>query len=287
MNAQSITVGDFQLTSVSGGTLWIDGGNMFGVIPKVMWEKACPPDSKNRILLDTNCLLIRTPDSLGLIDTGYGDKAGESFRARHDLAAESQLPRNLAAMGVSPDDIDWVILTHLHFDHAGGCTGRDADGRLRPTFPTARHVVQKVEWEDATSNKPELAGAYFSNDFLPLAEAGLVELVDEDAEVVPGVSVRRTNGHTRGHQIVMLASGGHTACYLGDLCPLTPHLRTFWSMSYDQFPLTVRTSKPVVLSGIADGGQVAIFGHDPKCRFARIRRDDRGHSEWLLEPIVT
>jgi glyoxylase-like metal-dependent hydrolase (beta-lactamase superfamily II) len=285
MTAQSIALGDFQLTSLSGGTLWIDGGNMFGVVPRLMWEKACAPDEKHRILLDTNCLLVRTPDSLGLIDTGYGDKATPKFRERHDLAAESPLLRSLAAVGVTPNEIDWVILTHLHFDHAGGCTSRDPDGRLSPTFPNARHFVQRIEWEDATSTRPELAGTYYTDDFVPLAEPGLLKLVDESTEILPGISTQRTNGHTRGHQIVILKSHGQTAWYLGDLCPMVPHLRTFWSMSYDQFPLTVRVSKPAVLREIAEGQHLAVFAHDPQCRFARIRRDSR--VEWIAEPIIS
>jgi len=285
MNASAIGLGEFQLAVLSGGTLWIDGGNMFGVVPRVMWEKACPPDAKNRILLDTNCLLVRTPGSLGLIDTGYGDKAAPRFRERHEMAAGSPLLQSLEAASVRPEEIDWVILTHLHFDHAGGCTRRDSDGRLRPTFPNAKHYVQRVEWDDATSDRPELAGNYFPDDIVPVAEAGLVELIDDETDVVPGVATRRTNGHTRGHQIVTLTSGGETAVYLGDLCPLVPHLRTFWSMSYDQFPLTVRTSKPVLLAEIADRRQIAVFGHDPYCRFARIRRDER--VEWAAEPVVS
>lgn len=285
MNGPSITLGDFQLTSVSGGTLWIDGGNMFGVVPKLMWEKECPPDDRNRILLDTNCLLVRTPDSLGLIDTGYGAKATPRFRERHQLTADFPLLQSLAAVGVTPDQIDWVILTHLHFDHAGGCTRRDADGRLHPTFLNAKHFVQQIEWDDATSNRPELAGAYFPDDFLPLAEAGLLQLVDEVTDIVPGISTRRTNGHTRGHQIVTLTSREQTAWYLGDLCPLVPHLRTFWSMAYDQFPLTVRATKPAVLGQIADGQHLAVFAHDARCRFAHIRRDER--SEWIAEPLVS
>jgi glyoxylase-like metal-dependent hydrolase (beta-lactamase superfamily II) len=286
MSGQSTTVGDFQLTVVSGGTLQIDGGNMFGVVPRLLWEKACRPDEQNRILLDTNCLLVRTPDSLGLIDTGYGGKATPKFQARHQLAAEPPLPRNLAAVGVTPDEIDWVILTHLHFDHAGGCTWRDSAGRIQPTFSRAKHFVQRIEWDDATSNRPELAGAYYPDDFLPLAEAGLVQLVDETVEIAPGVATRRTDGHTRGHQIVTLTSRGQTAWYLGDLCPLVPHLRTFWSMAYDQFPLTVRTTKPAILGEIAEGRHVAVFAHDPQCRFARIRRDDGGSLEWIAEPVT-
>jgi glyoxylase-like metal-dependent hydrolase (beta-lactamase superfamily II) len=285
MSSPSIAVGDFQLTAVSGGTLRIDGGNMFGVVPRLLWERACPPDEQNRILLDTNCLLVRTPDSLGLIDTGYGGKAAPKVQERHHLATEPQLPQNLAAVGVSPDEIDWVVLTHLHFDHAGGCTWRDSTGRLHPTFPRAKHIIQKIEWNDATSNKPELAGAYFPQDFRPLAEAGLTQIVDEASEIVPGVSTRRTNGHTRGHQIVTLTSQGKSAWYLGDLCPLVPHLRTFWSMAYDQFPLTVRTTKPVILKEIADGEHLAVFGHEPQWRFAHIRRDE--HSEWIAESVVS
>ena len=281
--SQSIALGDFQLTSLSGGTLWIDGGNMFGVVPRLMWERASPPDDKNRILLDTNCLLVRTPDSLGLIDTGYGSKAAAKVRERNSLADGFPLLENLTAAAVSPNDVNWVILTHLHFDHAGGCTTRNVDGQLRPTFPHAKHFIQRTEWDDATSSRPELAGSYFPDDFVPLKEAGLLQLVEETMEIVPGVSTRRTNGHTRGHQIVTLTSGGQTGWYLGDLCPLTPHVRTFWSMAYDQFPLTVRATKPAVLAEIADRKHLAMFAHDPQCRFAHIRRDER--AEWLVEPV--
>lgn len=286
MSVQSIDIGDLRLTIVSGGTLRNDGGTMFGVVPRVLWERACPPDEQNRILLDTNCLLVRTPDSVGLIDAGYGGKASPKVQARNDLDAEPQLPRSLAAVGVAPEDIDWMILTHLHFDHAGGCTWRDTAGRLHVTFPRAQHFIQKIEWADATSDRPDLAGAYFPDDFLPLADAGLVQMVDEVAAIVPGVETRRTDGHTRGHQIVTLASQGQTAWYLGDLCPLVPHLRTFWSMAYDQFPLTVRTMKPAILGEIANRQHVAVFAHDPQCRFARIRPDVGGGFEWTAEPIM-
>lgn len=286
MNGQSVAVGDFQLTIVSGGTLRNDGGTMFGVVPRVLWERVCPSDEWNRVLLDTNCLLVRTPDSVGLIDAGYGGKASPKVQARNDLAAEPQLPRSLAAVGVAPDEIDWVILTHLHFDHVGGCTWRDSNGQLHPTFHRAKHFVQRIEWDDATSDRPDLAGSYFSDDFVPLAEAGLVQFVDDVAEIVSGVTTRRTDGHTRGHQLVTLASRDQTAWYLGDLCPLVPHLRTFWSMAYDQFPLTVRTTKPAILGEIADQQQLVVFSHDPQCRFARIRRDNGG-SEWTAESIVS
>ena len=141
----SVSIGDMRLTFVSGGRLRIDGGNMFGVVPRVLWERESPPDDQHRIRLDTNCVLVQTADSLGMIDTGYGGNRTTKFRERYALENDAPLERNLAAVGVAPDEIDWVVLTHLHFDHAGGVTHRDADGRLRPVFPRARHVVQRTE----------------------------------------------------------------------------------------------------------------------------------------------
>ena len=175
-----LSIGDLQLTIVSGGRLRIDGGNMFGVIPRVLWERKTPPDDQHRILLDTNCVLVRSPNSLGLIDVGYGGKSPTKLRLRHALEEGSPLVQNFAAIGVAPDEIDWVILTHLHFDHAGGATHRDENGRLSPVFPRARHVVQRAEWDDAVSNAPELAGAYNADDFAPLEKAGLLELIEGD-----------------------------------------------------------------------------------------------------------
>jgi glyoxylase-like metal-dependent hydrolase (beta-lactamase superfamily II) len=273
---QRLTLGDFRLTAVSGGRLWIDGGNMFGVVPRNLWARQCPPDEQNRIPLDVNCILVETPDTLGLIETGYGDKAAPKFRERHSLAAEPVLRNNLEAAGFAPETFDWVIFTHLHFDHAGGATYRDAAGKLMPTFPGAKHYVQRIEWEDATGDRPELAGSYYKDDFLPIAEAGLIELVEDERELFPGISVRRTPGHTAGHQIVRLSSGGKTAVYTGDFCPITPHLQTFWSMAYDQFPLDVRRLRPVILGEIADQGHLAIFGHDPNVVFATLQRTPRG-----------
>jgi glyoxylase-like metal-dependent hydrolase (beta-lactamase superfamily II) len=280
-----IALGDMQLTIVSGGRLWIDGGNMFGVIPRVLWERKSPPDEQHRILLETNCVLVRTPDSLGLVDTGYGGKISEKLRLRHGLDDGAPLVRNLAAVGVAPDDIDWVILTHLHFDHAGGATCRNEDGRLRPTFPRARHIVQRAEWEDAVGEIPELAGAYYPDDFAPLEKAGLVEFLEGDAEIVPGVTAQLTGGHTRGHQVVRLESAGASAVCLADICPTSHHLPTLWTMAYDQFPLTVRRNKPNILNDVAEHHRIALFSHDPQIIAARLLRD--ANNEWLTTPAST
>jgi glyoxylase-like metal-dependent hydrolase (beta-lactamase superfamily II) len=285
MTSDSMTLHDFTLTTVSGGTLLIDGGNMFGIIPRTMWQKCCPPDQQNRILLDTNCLLIKTPHSIGLIDTGYGDKANEKVRARFQLSAQHTLLQNLDTLGVQPADVNWVILTHLHFDHAGGSTIRKNDGSVQPTFPNAEHFVHRFEYEDAVSGAPELAGAYTCDDFVPLDDAGLLTLVDDRHEVVPGVTTEHTPGHSRGHQSVRIMSGTETAVYLGDLAPMVPHMKTLWSMSYDQFPLIMRQVKHKTLTEIANQHQTAILCHDPTVRFTRLSIDDRGDA--VVAPTVS
>jgi len=269
---------------VSGGRLRIDGGNMFGVVPRVMWEREAPPDDQHRISLATNCILVRTPDSLGLIDTGYGGKAPAKFRQRHALEDGAPLVANLAEVGVRPGELDWVVLTHLHFDHVGGATYRDADGHLLPTFPRARHFVQRAEWEDATANIPELAGAYYPEDFVPLYENGQVQLIDGDEEFVPGVRSQTTGGHTRGHQVIRIESRGESAVCLADLCPTAAHLKSFWTMAYDQFPLTVRHNKPIVLNEMVDERRIALFSHDPQIAAARLAR--KSANEWVAEPMV-
>jgi glyoxylase-like metal-dependent hydrolase (beta-lactamase superfamily II) len=282
--SEPLSIGDIQLRFVSGGRLRIDGGNMFGVVPRIMWELEAPPDDQNRIDLATNCVLVATPDSLGLIDTGYGSKAPAIFRQRHSLEDGAPLVKNLDEIGVSPEDLDWVILTHLHFDHAGGATYHGADGQLQPTFPRARHIIQRTEWEDATGRIPELAGAYYPDNFVPLRTAGLVQFIEGDGEIVPGVSAQVTGGHTRGHQIIHIRSRGESAVCLADSCPTVAHLKPFWTMAYDQFPLTVRRIKPIVLNEMVDQHRIALFSHDPKIAAARLARKSK--NEWLAEPIA-
>lgn len=278
-----INLGNIQLAIVSGGRLWNDGGTMFGVVPRVLWERKSPADAQHRILLDTNCVVVRASDSLGLIDTGYGGKIPAERRQRHAMDDGIPLVQNLSTIGIRPEDIDWVILTHLHFDHAGGATMTDESGHLRPVFPRARHIVQRSEWEDAVGNLPELAGSYFPSDFVPLEQAGLLDLVEGDSEIVPGVTTRLTGGHTRGHQVVCIESDRGSAVCLADLCPTTAHLPTFWTMAYDQFPLVVRREKPLLLSDIAAHRRVALFAHDPRIKAAHLSRD--ADNAWSAVPL--
>lgn len=280
-----LSFGQFELHAISGGRFRMDGGCMFGVVPKVLWQKKIAPDENNRILMDTRCLLIRSQDATVLVDTGYGTKGSDRDHEIYSLESGNPLIEHLAEAGVSPEQVTHVVLTHLHFDHAGGCTWIDETGQLRPTFPRARHIVHQFEWEDATGRIPELKGAYFERDFLPIEAAGLVDKVNDDARVIPGVTLHRTGAHTRGHQIVLIESEGQRAIYFSDLCPTSAHLRTFWTMSYDQSLLDVRRVRPQWTGRAADEGWLAIFAHDPDIQAGHIARDPK--EEFIIKDKVS
>lgn len=269
-------IGDLEVTLISGGRLWIDGGCMFGPVPKTLWSAKHAPDEQNRIELDTNCLLVRSAAGIGLIDVGYGSKASPRECERFRLCAGHPLVENLAAVGIAPADVNWVILSHLHFDHVAGCTDL-AGGLLRPVFPNATHFVQQTEWEDAAADLPELSGSYFPNDFLPLKQAGLVQLLDGDATLFPGVAVRQIGGHTRGQQLVLIGYANQRVVYLADLCPYATQLRSSWVMSYDQFPRDVRRSKAEVFAEAIRDRWLCVFSHDPIIRAAYLGEDARGN----------
>lgn len=268
-------LGNFQLTTISGGRYWIDGGTMFGVVPRKLWARVFPPDDQNRIGQATNCVLVQTGDQNVLIDTGYGSKLGEKQRRIFDAEEGDPLIDSLHAEGLSADQIDVVVLSHLHFDHAGGAT-QLRDGQLSPTFPQARYVVQRREWVNATAEFPELRGAYPLDNLLPLwplKDSGRLQFIDGDAEILPGIRTRVTGGHTEGHQAIFIESGGETAVYLGDLCATSRHLPTLWGMAYDVDMLQTRRQKPALLGAIADNGWWALLDHDPDTAAVRLQRD--------------
>lgn len=268
-------LGDFELTTVSGGSYRIDGGTMFGIIPKALWSRVFPCDENNNILQATNCVLVRGHGRTVLIDTGYGDKLPEKMRRNLHTEDGDPLGASLAAIGVSKADIDTVILSHLHFDHAGGATALNEQGALVPAFPNAEFVVQRGEWEQATAGHIELKNAYPQENILPLGEHGVLRLVEGDVEIVPGIRALVTGGHTDRHQALVIESGGKTAVYLGDLCATTRHMPMLWGMAYDVDPLHTRRFKPQLLGRIADAGWLALFDHDPDIAAARLRRDER------------
>jgi methylmalonyl-CoA epimerase len=267
---KTIRLGDIDIVTVSDGFFYLDGGAMFGVIPKTFWEKKAPPDERNRIRMAMRCVLLHGPRTM-LIDAGSGDKMtprqAEIYRFERDFNLQHSLP----AAGVSPDAIDIVLATHLHFDHAGGFTERAADGSLRPRFPRAQYVVRRGEFEDAMSPNERTKGSYFLENYKPLADHNVLQLVDDDVSIMPGVRVRRTGGHTMHHQMVVIESAGKTAVFAADLLPTVAHLPEVWVMGYDLFPLDTLNFKRTFLREAIEREYLILFEHDPDIAAGYIR----------------
>ena len=267
-------LGQIELHPLSDGLFGLDGGAMFGVVPRVLWQKRNPPDSNNRIRLALRPLLVLTGDERILIDTGVGDKYGPEFDGMFNVDHSDNLDASLARLDLEPGDITTVVLTHLHFDHAGGATKLNDSGEPVPRFPNARYVVQEMEWHDATHPNRRTRGSYRNDDFLPLEAAGRLELVDGDTELVPGVKLLRTGGHTRGHQVVLIESDGRTAVYWADLVPTCSHVNVLYIMGYDLFPLDTMKQKEELIARAAAEEWLCVFEHDPDVAVGRIRESN-------------
>ena len=263
-------LGDFRIHALEAGLVRLDGGAMFGVVPKPLWERRIPADERNPIPLALRCVLVETPDALVLLETGLGYQEDAKFIDIYGIDNASSHPRwpdrlqeAVAAAGFSPGDVDVVIDTHLHFDHAGGNTFRDAEGQVRLSFPNARYHVQRGEWEWAHRANERTSASYLHHNYDPVMEAGRLELVEGGVEIVPGVSVYRTPGHCPHHQSVLLASGGETACFLADVMPTFAHLPLPWIMGYDVEPLVTLESKRALLKRAVDERWLLVSTHDP------------------------
>jgi glyoxylase-like metal-dependent hydrolase (beta-lactamase superfamily II) len=254
---------------------------MFGVVPKPLWSRRTTPDDRNRIPLGLRPLLLRIGGQHVLIDGGVGDKLKEKDRDIYAVDRRGSLVESLAAHGVSPPQIDVAIATHLHFDHVGGFTSQ-VDGRAVPTFPNARHVVRKGEWDDATHPHERNHASYMPDDFVPLHDAKRVDFMDADGEVLPGVRVRRTGGHTMHHEIVLIESGGRTAVFTADLIPTSAHVDAAWIMAYDLYPMDTLAAKKAFLAEAIAGEYVIFFEHDPRVAAGIIRQDGR---RLVVEPV--
>jgi glyoxylase-like metal-dependent hydrolase (beta-lactamase superfamily II) len=277
-------LGHFRLQVVSGGRFKMDGGTMFGVVPKALWSRYAEPDDQNLIQKTTNCLFVDTGRSKVLIDTGYGSKLTEKQRDIFQSEQGSPLTDSLAQIGVAPGEIDTVIFSHLHFDHAGGGTEFDVDGILKPTFPNADYVAQRREWMLATADLPELRGAYPQENLLPLRSADCLRLIDGNVQIVPGIRSILTGGHTPAHQALLIESGDAVGVYLGELCPTAGHLPIRWGMSYDLDVLQLRRMKAELLGRIADRGWLAFFDHDSQTTHARLTTDEKRDFEIINLP---
>jgi glyoxylase-like metal-dependent hydrolase (beta-lactamase superfamily II) len=266
---------------LTDGTLRLDGGAMFGVVPKPMWEKKARSDERNRIVLAMNCLLIRTAGKTILVETGAGDKWDAKRRDIYAFAGSPRLPGQLAQHGVKPENVDIVINTHLHFDHCGWGT-RIVDGKVRPTFPNAKYVVQKKDFEHAKNPTERDRASYQFENFMPVEEAKQWQLLEAEQQIVPGVSVFPAPGHTPAMQCVKLEGGGKTAIFLADLVPTTAHLPLAWIMGFDLYPLTTLENRKKILPQIAKNGWLALFAHDTAVRAAHLR--ERGE-QFEAEPV--
>lgn len=267
-----VRLGHFELMALSDGYFRLDGGSMFGVIPKPLWEKHKPADERNRIHLGLNCLLVRTPDELVLIEAGLGDKLSEREAGIYGLERGSGLLGSLREQGFEPEEVDCVVLTHLHLDHCGWAT-REEDGRLLPTFPRARYVVQAREWEAAHGPDQRSRPSYDRRNFEALEPGGRLFLAEGDGEVSPGVRVRLTGGHTSGHQAAFIESGGERCVFLGDLVPTFAHLRAHWHMGWDLFPLELMEAKQELLEEARIHHDLLFFTHEDTGPFARLEEN--------------
>ena len=272
------TLGDFELTVVSDGTYFLDGGAFFGVVPKTMWSKKVTPDEQNRLDAGLNSLLVRTGKKNILIETGIGNKLSDKLAQIYKQPAK--LLDNLHAAGVAPEDIDIVINTHLHFDHCGWNTIRKGD-KFVATFPKAKYYVQEKEWEHARLQLERDAISYMSPNYDPLIESGQMVLVSGDLELLPGISVKVFPGHTANMQAVIVESGGggnvkKTACYISDLIPTSMHLDLTWVMAYDLFPLqTIESRKRYYAEAIPEKW-LTVFTHDDQTPWGYIERGEKG-----------
>jgi glyoxylase-like metal-dependent hydrolase (beta-lactamase superfamily II) len=274
--------GEFELTPLLDGYFRLDGGAMFGVVPKTLWEKRAPADDRNRIVMGMRPLLVRG-ERLMPADADAGDKMDAKNADIYGFDRAENLDVTLARAGVAPDEIEIVLASHLHFDHAGGFTIRDADGVVRPKFRAARYVISRGEWEDATHPHERNRASYFAENFVPLQEAGVVDFIEGDVEVAPGIRVRRTGGHTRFHQVVTIESEGKTAVFAADLFPTTAHVDVPWIMAYDLYPMETLEFKRRFVREAIDREYLVFFEHDPRIAAGYIReKNGRPYVEAVL-----
>jgi glyoxylase-like metal-dependent hydrolase (beta-lactamase superfamily II) len=255
-----VKLGAISVDIVSDGSFLLDGGALFGQVPRTFWELQMKPDRKNRVRMGLNCLLVQTPAANILVDTGAGSKRSERLKDAYGLNG-NKLVSGLRRHGLTARDIDKVVLTHLHFDHVGGCTKLDRSGAAIPAFSKAEYVVQQAAWDEANAPNERGQQSFHPGDFVTLKENGVLTLVDGDAELAPGVSVRVTGGHSDGHQIVLIEAGSERIAYLGDLVPTPFHLPLPNIAAFDQSPNDTLSQKRDLLGMAQDGGWLLVFGH--------------------------
>ncbi|MCK4337353.1 MAG: MBL fold metallo-hydrolase [Candidatus Aminicenantes bacterium] len=272
MIIEKISLGNFTVHGLRDGFFHLDGGAMFGVVPKVMWQKLMPPDEDNRIKLGLNSLLVETPEKLILIETGVGTNLKKEYYDFYSIDRKPGLTGAIKNLGYKPEDIDIVINTHLHFDHSGGNTIRKTKGgeEIVPTYPNAEYIIQQGEWDAAVNPTPRDRASYLKQNFIPLQKAGNVRLVIGNTRIAEGVEVVMAEGHTLHHQCVKISSGGKTIFFMGDMVPTSSHIGLPYIMSYDLYPIKTMQSKQRFYDLAFEGDWIIAFNHDPDHYFGKI-----------------
>jgi glyoxylase-like metal-dependent hydrolase (beta-lactamase superfamily II) len=270
-------IGGYELFPIETGTFALDGGAMFGVVPRPLWEKTNPPDALNRITLAARPLLLVGHGKKILVDTGNGTK----FKQKHlDIyrldTSRHSLENSLRKCGIAMGEITDVILTHLHFDHAGGSTYRDG-GELKPAFPRATYHVQKAHWEQAINPTEKDRASFMPEDYLPLKDRGMLQFVEGEYELFPHISLVVTNGHTASQQLPKISDGTTTLLYTCDLFPTVAHLHLPYIMAYDLRPLVTLEEKRKTLEAAVEEGWILFFEHDPDTVAGRVSRNEKGY----------
>lgn len=277
-----LTIGEYQILPIPTGIFGLDGGAMFGTVPKVLWQKNNPADEQNRIQMEARALLLKSPNKNILIDCGngadfvekYGEKIGSKFAEIYKVdESGTSLANSLKKQGLTTQDITDVILTHLHFDHAGGATQFE-NGKIVPTFPKATYYVQKSNFENAQKPNVREKASYLAANYLPLHEMGVLKLVDGPTKLFPNISVMISNGHTIGHQMVQIEDSNTQLIYCGDVIPTSSHIRSAWIMGYDINPLLLIEEKMAVLKLSEKKQSYFYFEHDPYCDLATVEKDN-------------
>jgi glyoxylase-like metal-dependent hydrolase (beta-lactamase superfamily II) len=268
-------LGDYRVEIVPDTEFRLDGGAMFGVVPRSLWSKVCPPDEQNRIRMNMNCLFIEADQERILVETGIGDKWSEKHAGMYGIARQRSLSESLRALtGVSAEEITIVVNTHLHFDHAGGNTKLDETGRAVPTFPNARYFVSRAEFEHAEEPHERDRASYMPENWHPVQETGQLELKDADYEVVPGLRMETVAGHSRTMQCLRLERGGRTLFSFADLVPMRAHVPFAWIMGYDLYPVETLEAKKRLLPQAAREDWLCYFYHDPDSPLCRVVEED-------------
>jgi glyoxylase-like metal-dependent hydrolase (beta-lactamase superfamily II) len=270
-------IGRYSCRPIDTGGFALDGGAMFGVVPRALWERSAPPDEKNRISMTARALLLEGEGRKILIDTGNGGKGDEKFRSIYRIETPgSGILRALALAGVAVEEITDVVLTHLHFDHAGGATVREGE-EIRPTFPNAVYHVQREHWEAAHAPTERDRASFFSENYDPLESAGVIRFAEGNGEILPGLRVELVHGHTSAMQCPIISDGRTTLFYCADLVPMTAHVPLPWIMAYDLRPLVTLEEKRRLMARALEEEWILFFEHDPSVASGRIVRDDKGY----------